>query len=676
VVLPPLSVDNILAVLSNATVFQDLLNDELQELNATSLTVQVTQGATIITIEGDEVRVSVDLIQEVDLDVRMYSGVVLEGDNGFPASLTPLSTGVGTTLPNPKPTLLDGVITVAASYKNATPNADPTDDVVDGTVLTADLFRLTAVYLSDPQPGGDISSRIAMPVASYSPATGELTFDTSGVCLGAAEGECEVKTLVQAAALQGDADSDGSTPETLAVHVADDVSAGQWMQSVAGTNNGWIESQGRHFHSQMESSFNDQRRHEAYWINPRKETRGAPTQVGSRLSTAVVVFAVWSVRAEGSARRAQPHRALLQTLTLNRNAGRQGDRAVQTAAVSFDVSPVSQLALAWGVPDQLVSRWIIQMGITAAEACEPRAAVYSADAADSGLVGTARSRLLQALSSPGIASHVLDVQVTSMRVERGGVDCARVSAGSVRADSTSKSTSTPAQQQRPSHGRALAAAPTDPSMLFEALVVFADPADGTAPWLDVDHLKASAHGVQAALLSDRITSAVDVIETARDDKTDSDGDKAPAGADTSGSNAPETDSDRDLTIAIACASGAVVLVAIVAIGVVLRLRWKRGTPAGGAVLDSVRAVSLANCGKRDGTVGEIERVWTEDGAPVTWHKVVSVPGSSAGSFGRGSARELVDRLVPSHGDTESEPGTAVSACITGTPAELRSSDTQ
>lgn len=46
------------------------------------------------------------------------------------------------------------MITVAASYKNATPNADPTDDVVDGTVLTADLFRLTAVYLSDPQPGG------------------------------------------------------------------------------------------------------------------------------------------------------------------------------------------------------------------------------------------------------------------------------------------------------------------------------------------------------------------------------------------------------------------------------------------------------------------------------------------------------------------------------------------
>lgn len=34
-------------------------------------------------------------------------------------------------------------------------------------------------------------------------ALGELTFDTSGVCLGAAEGECEVKTLVQAAALQG-----------------------------------------------------------------------------------------------------------------------------------------------------------------------------------------------------------------------------------------------------------------------------------------------------------------------------------------------------------------------------------------------------------------------------------------------------------------------------------------
>eukprot|EP00961_Rhodomonas_salina_P292928 3933330-Rhodomonas_salina.2 len=37
--------------------------------------------------------------------------------------------------------------------------------------------------------------------------------------------------LTKAGWLPGDADSDGSTPETLAVHVADDVSAGQWMQA-------------------------------------------------------------------------------------------------------------------------------------------------------------------------------------------------------------------------------------------------------------------------------------------------------------------------------------------------------------------------------------------------------------------------------------------------------------
>eukprot|EP00961_Rhodomonas_salina_P175417 2365378-Rhodomonas_salina.1 len=112
-----------------------------------------------------------------------------------------------------------------------------------------------------------------------------------------------------------------------------------------------------------------------------------------------------------------------------------------------------------------------------------------------------------------------------------------------------------------------------------------------------EKLKRLLRAGSAALLSNRITSEVDVIETARDDKTDSDGDKAPAGADMSGSNAPET--DRDSTIAIACASGAVVLVAIVVIGVVLRLRWKRGTPAGAGtdwkgpilVLDSCRVVA-------------------------------------------------------------------------------------
>eukprot|EP00961_Rhodomonas_salina_P138333 1861025-Rhodomonas_salina.1 len=48
----------------------------------------------------------------------------------------------------------------------------------------------------------------------------------------------------------------------------------------------------------------------------------------------------------------------------------------------------------------------------------------------------------------------------------------------------------------------------------------------------------------------------------------------------------------------------------------------------------VRAVWLAKCGKRDG-VGEIECGWTKDGVPVTWHRVVSVPGTQPGLAGAG-----------------------------------------
>lgn len=291
VVLEPEEEGSALAILSNATTLAQSFSEELAAVNATALGA-VFEEVTLTEREPNEVRTSVDLVAETDLDVGIYAGILLESESaGFPGSLLPLGSEVAPRLPEPRATLLDGVITVAASYKKPAPNTDPADDITDGTVLDVELVRLVAVFLADPAPNADLTSRIVLPVASYSPATGGMTFDTSGVCVDG-PAECEVKTLVKGAALQGDDDSDGSTPEALALHQASDTAAGAWLQTVAGSGNDWIAAQGRHFRSQVAAAWDPARSNQAFWVSPRREAVPTPAEVRTRVSAAVVVFAV------------------------------------------------------------------------------------------------------------------------------------------------------------------------------------------------------------------------------------------------------------------------------------------------------------------------------------------------------------------------------------------------
>lgn len=140
---------------------------------------------------------SIDLVSAINLDVSFFSGVVLPESIGL-SSLTPLTNTASqdSVLPQPQPTIIDGVITVSVSH----------EETADYKV---ELVKLATVYISDPTDDENLGSYLQVPGATYSPATGQVVMDTSGVCKSLDSEVCEVKVVVLADKVQQDADGDG-----------------------------------------------------------------------------------------------------------------------------------------------------------------------------------------------------------------------------------------------------------------------------------------------------------------------------------------------------------------------------------------------------------------------------------------------------------------------------------
>jgi len=164
----------------------------------------------------------------------------------------------------------------------------------------------------------------------------------------------------------------------------------------------------------------------AYWINPGYEW--TPTQTDGRsvftVSQKVYLFALVTLDENWSRRR---RRMLLQTST---DALQENAAGMNSASVAFDVSPRSMMAKAFDVPEDRVATFEAKLSLTYAEACmEPPA-----------LQAALRETLDDYVQTSISEYHTL--QVTTLSVDRGDVQCDRRSSPRTRALSSAVATVT------------------------------------------------------------------------------------------------------------------------------------------------------------------------------------------------------------------------------------------
>jgi hypothetical protein len=196
------------------------------------------------------------------------------------------------------------------------------------------------------------------------------------------------------------------------------------------------------------------------------------------------------------------------------------------------------------------------MSVSPAEACLPNEELFK----------LARARLLAALANA--ASAVLDVQVTSLKVNTGGLACP-LPAGS------------------------------SPTIEFEALIIFAD--DGSKPFVDLGKLQAVPTIISVAQIDS--SPVVSVVESAPAPPAEAQPANPP-----SVSQTPTASSNSSMLVIVAGVAGAV---AVVAVAAALVMWYRSGRSKEAALISAAVHDKLAAHDKIEQTIANV--TWTVEG---------------------------------------------------------------